>query len=95
MRRVMVRYRLKPERLEEHEALINEVFVELSAKAPEGIHYGAFKHGLDFVHIAFVSAEGNPLTALTAFKAFTAKVAERTEEPPVTVELAAVGTYGF
>ncbi len=94
MRRVMVRYRLKPERVEEHEALIAKVFEELAATAPPGLSYGAFKHGLDYTHVAFV-AEGNPLTALAAFKAFTAKVGERCEAPPVTTDVTAVGSYGF
>jgi hypothetical protein len=47
------------------------------------------------VHVAFVAAEQNPLTAITAFKAFTAKVGERCEAPPVTTELSAIGSYAF
>lgn len=96
MRRVMVRYRVKPERLEEHEALVRAVFDELGAKAPPGIRYAAYKHDdVRFVHFAFIAAETNPLPALEAFRAFTAKIAERCDEPPSTAELTEVGAYGL
>ncbi len=92
----MVRYRVKAERLAEHEALVRAVFDELRAKAPSGIRYGAYKHdALSFVHVAFVEAEANPLQALEAFRAFTAKIAERCDEPPSTVELTEVGAFAF
>ena len=95
MRRVIVRYRVKPERVEEHEGLIRAVFEELAKKAPEGLRYGAFKQpdGVSFVHTAFVSAERNPLDAIAAFKAFTANVKDRCDEPPTTVELTEIGAF--
>ena len=76
---------------------IRAVFEELTRTAPPGIRYGAFKQadGLSFAHIAFVEAPANPLEALAAFKAFTAQVRDRCDEPPVTFELTAIGTYGF
>ena len=97
MRRVMVRYKVKPERVEEHEALIRAVFDELARTAPAGLRYGTFKQpdGLNFVHFALVAAEPNPLNALAAFQAFTARVTERCDEPPVTVVLTELGSYGF
>ncbi|HEX2659624.1 MAG TPA: hypothetical protein VHU40_15175 [Polyangia bacterium] len=97
MRRVLVRYKVKPERVEEHEALIRAVFEELKRTAPSGLRYGTFKQpdGLSFVHFALVAAEPSPLTSLTAFQAFIAKVSERCDEPPVTVVLTEVGSYGF
>ena len=96
-RRVMVRYTVKPERVEEHEALIRAVFHELAEKAPAGIRYGAFKQpdGVSFVHVAFISAEKNPLDAIAAFKAFTARIRERCDDPPSTVELSEIGSFGF
>jgi len=97
MRRVMVRYRVKPERVEEHEALVRAVFAELQAKAPAGIRYAAFKQpdGVSFVHVAFVEADPNPLPALAAFRAFTEKIGERCDEPPVNTDLTTVGAFGF
>jgi hypothetical protein len=97
MRRVIVSYKVKAERVEEHEALIRAVFDELAKEAPAGIRYGAFKQadGVSFVHVAFVSAETNPLDALGAFKAFTAKIRERCVEPPTVVDLTEVGVFGL
>ncbi len=97
MRRVIVRYKVKSDRVVEHEALIRAVFGELSTSAPAGIRYGAFKEpdGVSFVHIAFVDADKNPLDAVAAFKEFTARIKERCESPPVAVDLVDVGTFGL
>jgi hypothetical protein len=96
-RRVMVRYRVKPERVEEHEALVRAVFAELAEKAPAGIRYAAYKQpdGTSFVHVALLEGDGNPLQAIEAFRAFTAKIAERCDEPPATFDLAEIGAYGL
>jgi hypothetical protein len=97
MRQVIVRYKVKRDRVEEHEALIRAVFQELTKSAPEGIRYGAFKEpdGVSFVHVALITAAKNPLDAVLAFKAFTEKIRERCDEPPVAVDLMGIGTYGF
>lgn len=97
MRRVMVSYKVKPSRVEEHEGLIRAVFAELAETAPDGLRYAAFKKpdGVSFVHVAFVDAETNPLDAIKAFKAFTARIGERCDEPPVAVDLVEVGAFGF
>lgn len=96
-RRVLVRYRLKPDRVAEHEALIAGVFAELDRKKPEGIRYGAFKRadGVSYVHVALVTADENPLDHVAAFKAFAERIKERCDEPPEVVELTPVGSYGF
>jgi len=96
-KRVVVRYRVKSERLEEHEALIRKVFAELGELSPHGLSYQALKleDGLSFVHLATVStADGrNPLTELATFKAFTAGIGDRCEEKPVSSTATAVGAY--
>lgn len=96
-RKVLVQYRVKPERVSEHEALIHAVFSELAASAPEGIRYGAFKRadGVSFVHVALVSVDENPLDAVAAFKAFAEQIKERCEVPPEVTELTEVGAFGF
>jgi hypothetical protein len=88
---------VKPERVEEHEKLIHAVFEELSKNAPKTIRYGAFKlpDGLSFMHVAFIDGGSNPLNDVSAFKAFTERIKERCDEPPVTTELATVGAYRF
>ena len=95
----MVRYKLKPDRVDENERLVRAVYRELAERRPSGLRYATFKleDGLSFVHIASHEAPdgSNLLTALPAFKAFAAGVRERCEEPPVTVELSEIGSYGF
>lgn len=99
MRRVMVRYKVKPDRAAENERYIQAVFAQLERDRPAGLRYASFKldDGLGFVHIASVeTADGtNPLAALDAFKAFTAQIKDRCEEPPVTTTLNEIGAYRF
>jgi hypothetical protein len=97
MRRVIVRYKVKPDRLAQHETLLRAVFAELAKVAPPGLRYGAFKQpdGVSFVHIAFVAVEKNPLDAIDAFRAFTANIGDRCDEPPAVVDLVEMGAYGL
>lgn len=97
MRRVMVRYRVKLERVAEHEGYIRAVFEELARTAPAGIRYGAYKlpDGVSFVHIAFVAAEKNPLDAVAAFETFLSGIKDRCDEAPVTVVLTEIGSYAL
>lgn len=95
MKRIMVRYKIKPDRVGENEELIRAVFAELEHASPDGLRYASFKQedGLSFVHIVSVEADQNPLADLPAFKAFTADIRERCDEAPVAVELSEVGCY--
>lgn len=96
-RQVMVRYKVKSDRVGEHEALIRDVFIELTKTAPAGIRYGAFRQtdGVSFVHIALIAAEKNPLDAIAAFKAFGERIKERCDELPVVTELTSIGAFGL
>lgn len=97
MRRVVVRYRVKADRLEEHERLVGDVFAELARVRPAGIVYQALKldDGVSFVHVAAISTPDgtNPLTPLPSFQAFSANIAERCEDRPVSSPAAALGAY--
>ena len=99
MKRLMVRYRVKADRAGENEAYIARVFEQLDREKPTGIRYASFKceDGVSFVHIVSVERadDRNPLTELSAFKAFTAGIRERCEDLPVTTELKEIGSYGF
>ena len=66
MRRVMVRYRVKPEQVARNAELVRAVYDELRERAPDGIRYATFTldDGVTFVHIAEVDGEGNPLAEL-------------------------------
>lgn len=97
MKRVVVRYKVHADRVEEHEAKVRAVFAALALERPVGLSYQALKlgDGASFVHVATIStADGtNPLTELPAFRAFTAGIADRCEELPTSSPATAVGAY--
>lgn len=99
MKRIMVRYKVKSDRVAENESFIAKVFAQLQREKPPGLRYASFKlnDGASFVHIVSLEAAdgGNPLGELAAFKAFTAQIKDRCEEPPVPMELTEVGSYRF
>jgi hypothetical protein len=99
MKMTMVRYTVKPGRADENEALIEAVYAELAAEPQEGLRYATFKmeDGVSFVHLATVAEgiEGNPLTRVAAFGRFTAEIADRCQEPPVTAQIDQVGAFRF
>jgi hypothetical protein len=94
-RRVVVRYKLKADRVAEHEALLRKVFEQLTERAPAGLVYEAMKlsDGVSFVHVATLTTDDNPLLRLEAFKAFTADVGARCEDPPVSSPATIMGAY--
>jgi hypothetical protein len=99
VRRVVVRYKVKPELADANTRLIERVFAELEAQRPEGIRYASLslEDGVSFVHIASIeSADGsNPLAAIPSFAAFTRDIADRCDEPPVALDATVVGSYGL
>ena len=62
MRRVMVRYRVKPDQVAENEQLVRDVYEELSRTQPDGFRYGTFKleDGVSFVHLAVAGGRAEP-----------------------------------
>lgn len=93
MRRVMVRYTVKPECVEDNVRRIQAVFAQLDRERPAGLHYASFRVGDSFVHLATIEGTDNPLGALAAFKEFAGTIKERCLEPPVTSELEQIGSY--
>jgi hypothetical protein len=97
MKRMMVRYKVKADRVAENERYVVGVFEQLNRQKPPGLRYATFKldDGVSFMHIVSLeSADGsNPLSELPAFKAFTADIRDRCDEPPVAVDLQLVGSY--
>ena len=98
MSATVVRYRTKPDRGDENQALIEKVFQELSETQPAGLRYTSLRldDGVSFVHVAIVdTGDGsNPLTTTAAFQEFTRNIAERCDEPPVATAATVVGSYG-
>jgi hypothetical protein len=97
MKRTLVRYKIKPEQVQENARLIKLVFQELKAKSPDGARYVVLQ--LDdgtFVHFATVeSTDGaHPITSLEAFRAFQSaskSVAWTSRSPAMRLFLATIG----
>jgi len=99
MSTVMVRYKVKADRVDENRAYIERVFEALKEGQPDGLRYASFQmpDGVSFVHIASVDTpEGeNPLSKTPAFKDFVANIKDRCDEPPAATDLSPVGNYNL
>ena len=97
MRQVIVRYRVKPDRVEENTRLVRAVYEELRREEPTGLRYATFKldDGVSFVHIASVESQDgdNPLSRVKAFQEFQKEIVDRTDESPVVTGLEQIGSY--
>jgi hypothetical protein len=95
----IVRYTSKPDRADENQALIEQVFAELDATGPPGLRYASFRlaDGVSFVHVASVETDDgtNPLTRTPAFGEFLREIGDRCEEGPAASEATLVGSYRF
>jgi hypothetical protein len=95
--RTIVRYKLKPECVAENEALVKGVYAAVAREKPPGFHYATIKlaDGVSFIHFSRLDEPGakNPLFDLPAFKAFTADIKARCEEPPVSMAFDEIGAY--
>jgi hypothetical protein len=96
---VVVRYRTKPERAEENQALVEKVFGELNTTNPDGLRYATFRlaDGVTFVHVASVDTDDgtNPLNATAAFSEFQRQIGDRLEDGPHPSPATVVGSYRF
>jgi len=95
MRRVLIRYRLKPDHVERNEELVRAVYEELHRAAPSGFRYMTFKleDGVSFMHISESAGEESPLAGLASAEEFQREIADRCEEQPVFAELTEIGSY--
>jgi hypothetical protein len=92
----MVRYKVRPDRVDENERLVKAVYEQLARERPEGLHYATFRlpDGVSFMHIVFETDQpGRILGEVEAFKAFTTDIEARCDEPPVATEIGLVGAY--
>jgi hypothetical protein len=97
MKRVIVRYKVKPEGVAENEELVRAVYEELHETQPTGMRYATFKldDGVSFVHINFNDDTENVLNGLASFNAFQQNIGERCDEAPKVSALSEVGSYRF
>jgi hypothetical protein len=92
----MVRYKVRPDRADENEALVKAVYAQLAREQPDDLHYATFRlpDGVSFMHVVIDTDEpGRILNEVEAFKAFVTDIAGRCDEPPVATEIALVGSY--
>jgi hypothetical protein len=99
MRQVMVRYKVKPDRVAENEELVRAVYDELHRTDPAGLRYATFRlgDGVTFVHLASHETEDetNPLAQVKAFARFQENIGERCDEAPVVSDLHEIGSFRF
>jgi hypothetical protein len=95
MRHVMVRYKVKPDRVAENEELVRAVYAELHRTEPAGLRYATFQldDGVSFVHLASTEDGQTPLPELQAFRQFQENIRERCDEAPVASELREIGSF--
>jgi len=92
MQRVtLVRYTVKPDRIEENDRLSRAVFDELRATRPEGIVYALYKEpdGASYVHL-FANLRDDSseaVTGLPSFVTYQANIGERCSTPPSATRL--------
>jgi hypothetical protein len=99
MKKVLVRYKVKADRVAENETLVRAVYQQLQEKNIEGFSYCTFKlaDGVSFVHIALAASEevNAAFTSLPAFKDFQAGIKDRCDELPVAGPATVVGSFNF
>lgn len=95
MKRVMVRYRVKPDQVAKNEELVRAVYEELHRTEPRGLRYATFRleDGVSFVHLAEEEDGGDSLSDVQAFQGFQEGIQERCDERPVVTELREVGSF--
>lgn len=97
MRKVVVRYKTKPEQADGNQRLVENVFAELAESSPSGLRYGTFRleDGVTFVHVASIETDdgSNPLGETAAFKEFQRELADQVDEPPHAQDATVLGQY--
>jgi hypothetical protein len=97
MKTTVVRYQAKPERADENQRLIEQLFVELEKRESKGFTYKVFRleDGVSFIHVVIEHEvdDSDSLQAVPAFEAFVAGIAERCNIPPVAMGATIVGGY--
>lgn len=92
--KMMIRYRVRAEQLEEHLALLGAVFEEMAAVRPS-LRYSAHRldDGVTFVDLVQGDQLPAPLPELDAFQRYRVGLDERCDEPPVMTELIEFASY--
>lgn len=88
----LIRYGVKDESIAENRTMVEKVFQALDETKPQSVRYLVLElENGEFVHL--VSQDGDGLTGLTAFKAFSADHAGRRSTPLTRSPVKIVGNY--
>jgi hypothetical protein len=94
---IVVSYSVKPEAVEEHVRLIEAIFAQLAADAPDTVEYQVLRldDGVSFVHISTAeSVDGShPIPQLESFEAFAADLGSRVVTAPNPTNASTIGVY--
>ncbi|MBZ9807576.1 hypothetical protein LB542_29410 [Mesorhizobium sp. BR1-1-9] len=96
MKHHLIRYRTKPELVDENERLVKAVFQELRDKSPEGFRYMTWRSSDGtFFHLVEAATEeqAGTLPGLAAFETFQNGIRDRCIEPPHREAMTVVGSY--
>lgn len=96
METTVVRYKIKPDRVDENADVIKGLFAELRSSAAEGVRYAALL--LDdgtFVHIAQTDAGGPSISKLQAFASYQAGLPDRLLDKPTPCSATVIDNYGM
>jgi hypothetical protein len=96
MNRSVIRYQTKPEATQQNVDLIQNVFRELAAAAPENLGYCVLRaEDNTFIHIVAYENESDQkqLTSLPAFAAFQDGGAARRVAPPDFTDVTLIANY--
>ncbi|TWG07659.1 hypothetical protein [Saccharopolyspora dendranthemae] len=96
MQHLLMRYRVKPDELERHLELLNEVFKEINDTDPGSLVFISYQldDPHDFVELAAAPELPGPLPGMVSFQRFRAGLEDRCESR-TTGFLHPVGSYGF
>jgi hypothetical protein len=94
MKTVIVRYKVKPEKVEENQRLVESVFAELHGKCPAGLEYLVLRlEDGSFLHLAS-TADGAPqLSSFSAFQDFRRDAEQRRLTAPELQGATIIGNY--
>jgi hypothetical protein len=95
VKRVMVQYKVRLDRVAENEELVRAVYDELQRTRPVGLRYATFQlpDAVSFVHLAVTQDGVNALPEVKAFQRFQEEILDRCDEAPVVTELREIGSF--
>ncbi|MFC7545321.1 hypothetical protein [Plantactinospora sp. GCM10030261] len=93
---IFIQYRVRPECLDGHLALLRSVQEEVARRRPAGLRLLTLRlaDGRTFVDVAMGPDLPEPLPSLESFRRFRADLEERCEERSMS-EVTVLGSYGF